>query len=224
MPSYGSGIVVEKQLGPAAPQAVCQPQTAVPNQPLQLNGTAAQGPTIVLDTARRLLVTSTDASPHTITLTGTNSQGSLTFEKLSLPGGGSTQSYFDYATITSVVPDGLPWSGTITIGTNAVGSTAPQILAHYMAIFVVGFDVTVEGGSTCSIECTRDIPFALPQIYVPDYKIIPPEVHWFPWPTMADMTADTISDVDSPINAWKLTVTAGTGLCVARAIPVGLRT
>lgn len=231
--SYGSTIVVRKKLGPADAQAIATPQTPEHGQPLELDGTAVREipgwrrdrKVAVLDTARRVRIHTTDVVPHTITLAGRNSQNAPVIEEVRLrPGGGETSSFFDYWMITSAVPDDEEWNGTVVIGTNTVGSTAPQIMAHYQAIFAIGADVTVEGTATCQIECTREVPMALPQIYRDGYYITPPKVHWFVWPTLANITDEQVSDIDTPVNAWRLTVISGSDLCVARIVPIGLRT
>jgi hypothetical protein len=227
MPSYGSTIVVTKQLTAASANNIALTQTPTSGTPFTLNGSLVTGGVAILDTGRRVIVTvGSEASARTVVLTGTNSQGTIVTETLAIPAStpGAVASYYDYVTLRSAVPGGGGWTAAATIGTNTTGSTAPQMPAHYQAIFNVGFQVTVVGTASCSIEVTMDIPYALPQIYTPGMTFIPPQVTWDAWTTLSAITMDTLGDVDSPVNAWRLTVNSGTGLCTARAVPVGLRT
>lgn len=231
---YGSTVIVRKQLSPANPHAIARPQVPERHElfglTLELNGDATRdvrGRQIaVLDTARRVQVISRDPRVHSVQVFGYNSQQAPIRERLEFPAGGGTRSsFFDYHLVMGVRPDDdEEWTGQVEIGTNSVGSTAPQIPAHYQAIFNIGFDVTVEGAANCSIEATRDVASALPYIYVDGHQFFQPKVHWFSWTTLENITNDKFSDIDSPVNAWRLTVHSGDGLCIARAIPIGLRT
>jgi len=224
---YGSTWRIEKQLTAASANNIALSQTPVSGTPLTLNGSTVTGGVATLDSQRRVRLTAgSEAAQRTLVLTGTNDQGTTISETITVPAttAGTYDSYFDYLTVTSALPLGGGWTAAITLGTNGVGSSQPQIPAHYQAIFNIGFDVTVTGTANCSIECTRDIPYALPNIYTSGMTFVPPQVNWFVWTTLSAITSDTFSDVDSPVNAWRLTVNSGTGLCVARAIPIGLRT
>jgi hypothetical protein len=224
---YGSTYRIEKQLAAASANNIALSQTPVSGTRFTLNGATVTGGVAILDTQRRVIVTAgSEAAQRTVVLTGTNSQNALISETITIPAStsGAVSSQLDYLTVTSALPLGGGWTAAATIGTNAVGSSAPQIMSHYQAIFNIGFDVTVTGTASCTIECTWEVPYALPQIYTPGMTFTQPIVHWDAWTTLTAITTEASGDVDSPVNAWRLTVNSGTGLCVARGIPVGLRT
>src|SRR5215813_8621976 len=131
---YGGTWRIEKQLGAASANAIALSQTPVSGTPLTLNGASVTAGVAVLDTQRRVLLTyGNEASARTMVLTGTNDQGAAISETLAIPSGagGTVASYFDYLTLTAALPLGGGWTAAVTLGTNGVGSTQPQILAHY---------------------------------------------------------------------------------------------
>lgn len=225
--SFSGTIVITKQLAAASANNLATSQTPTSGTPLTLNGSAVTGGVGVLDTQRRVLLTFGDeASARTLVLTGTNSQGTTIGETLSIPAGGSSTvaSLRDYLTITKALPLGGGWTAAVTLGTNGVGSTSPQLPSGYPAIFDIGFQVTPGSGNSVSIEITRDIPYAPPQPYVSGFTFVPPICDWDAWATLSELSLETISDVDSRVTAWRLTILSGTSLCTVRAAPIGLRT
>jgi hypothetical protein len=221
--------VVSKQLAAASANNIALSQTPVSGTLLTLNGAAVTAGVATLDASRRVLITyGNEAAPRQLVLTGTwDGPFSQISETVNIPAGaaGTIASYFDYFTISSALPLGGGWTAAVTLGTNTTGSTQPQIFSHYQAIFTIGVDVTNPGGATWEIDCTRDVPYALPNIYTSGMGFTPPQVNWFAWPTLTGQAGtDVAADIDSPVWACRLTVTAGTSLVSARFLPVGLRT
>jgi hypothetical protein len=220
---FGGIVVLSKVLAAASSNGICLSQTPVANTPLALSG-ASGG---VLDTGRRVLVTAgAEASQRTLVITGLNSQGVAISETLTIPAAsaGTYASARDYLVITSIVSP-TAFTTPVQVGTNATGSTAWFLPSHYQAEFSIGCQLSVPSGVTASVECTRDIPYAIPQIYQPGMSFNPPICDAFAWPTLNNVGAgEAIGDIDSPVTGVRLTVTAGTGRVTLRLDPIGLRT
>jgi hypothetical protein len=222
--SFGGTTVITTSRIAGVANNIAASQTPVSGTPLTLTATP-----VVLDDQRRVIVTpSSEAAQRTLLLTGTDNTGVTISETLTIPATSTAvvQSQRDYKTIISAVPGGGGWTGAMTLGTNGVASTVPQLPAHFQAIFDIGFECNIVSGSAnFSIEFTRDIPYAIPQIYTSGFAFVPPICLWLPWPTLQNITDGGVyGDIDSAVTAWRLTINSGTGVCQARATPVGLRT
>lgn len=239
MPSYQQTTVVTKSLTAAVANGIATLQLPVSGTPINLNGSLVTTGVATLDTGRRVQIAiNAEAAPRTMTLIGTNSGGATITEVVSIPQGTATtlSSYNDFATVTAAIPGGGGWTGNITLGTNTTGSTMAQVPAHYAAVFTLAFDITAPTGYSMTttpnfaIECTRDIPYPMMSIYNPGQSVAPTPVNWFAWPTFTAITpapanfAEWIGDIDSPVNAWRLTMLLAGGPVTVRATPVGLRT
>jgi hypothetical protein len=219
---FGGIVVLSKALAAASSNNICLSQTAAAGVPLNLSGSSGG----VLDTGRRVLVTvGSEAAQRTLVITGLNSQGTQISETITVPAGtpGAISSQRDYLVITSIVSPAA-FAAPIRVGTSTTGSTAWFLPSHYGAEFGVGCSVSVPSGTVCSVECTRDVPFAIPQIYQPGYTFVPPICDAFPWPTLNAINTESFGDIDSPVTGVRLTVTAGTGRVTLRLDPLGLRT
>ena len=220
---FGGITILSKQLSAASNNNICLSQTPAAGAPLNLSGSSGG----VLDTGRRVLVTvGSEASQRTLLITGLNSQGAVISETLTIPAtsAGTYASARDYLVVTSITSP-TAFTAAVTVGTNAVGSTAWFLPSHYQAEFSIGCQMSVPTGGTASVECTRDYPLAVPQIYVSGQAIVPPICDAFAWPTLNNVgPGESIGDIDSPVTGVRLTVTAGTGRAVLRMTPIGLRT
>jgi hypothetical protein len=156
---------------------------------------------------------------------GLGSQGQTISETLTIPAtsAGSYATARDYLVVTSIT-SATAFSAPLTVGTNAVGSTQWVLPSHYVAAFGVGCSVSVPSGTVCSVECTRDVPYAIPQIYQPGYTIVPPICDAFPWPTLNGINTESFGDIDSAVTGIRLTVQSGAGRVTLRMDPIGLRT
>jgi hypothetical protein len=220
---FGGAITLSKMLTAASSTAICLSQIPAANTPLLLNGTTGGA----LDTGRRVIVTAgSEAAQQTLVITGLSSQGAPISETLTIPSGttGVYPSARDYLVVTSIVSP-TAFTAAITVGTSATGSTQWYLPAHYQAEFSIGCSLTVPAGGTASVECTRDIPYAIPEIYQPGMSFNPPICDAFPWPTLNNVgPGESIGDIDSPVTGVRLTISAGTGRVTLRMTPIGLRT
>jgi len=287
---YGGTIIVSKALAAASANNISLSQIPAASTPLLLNGTTGG----TLDTGRRVIITAgSEAAQRTIVINGLTSQGAPISETITIPSGtaGVYPSARDYLVVTSITSPAA-FTAAVTIGTNAVGSTAWFLPSHYGAEFGVGCQLSVPTGGVASVECTRDVPYAAPAIYQSGMGIMPPICDAFAWPTLSGVVRDqrwrtarrrrlgmtagrgtrripthrrlfrrygrrwaktggrrllsriagrarhnlmrrdrigvgageAVGDVDSPVAAIRLTVTAGTGRVTLRLDPLGLRT
>src|SRR6516165_9074388 len=160
---FGGAITLSKMLTAASSTAICLSQIPAANTPLLLNGTTGGA----LDTGRRVIVTAgSEAAQQTLVITGLTSQGAPISETITIPSGtaGVYPSARDYLVVTSITSPAA-FTAAVTIGTNAVGSTAWFLPSHYGAEFGVGCQLSVPTGGVASVECTRDVPYAAPAIY-----------------------------------------------------------
>ncbi len=217
-------IILRKQLTAASANNLALSQTPTSGTPLTLTALAATG----LDSMRRILLTTgSEASQRTLVLTGKGNEGEVISETLTIPATtvGTVQSLRDYLTLTSALPLGGGWSNAVTLGTSAVGSSEPQIVNWHVTSFEIGFALElISGTGIASLEVTRDIPYAPIQIYNPGYAIMAPINLWYPWPELNSVEGSAIGTVDDPITAFRLTISAGTGLWQLDAVPAGFRT
>ena len=221
--SFGGITILTKALVSASANNVCLCQIPAAGVPLNLSGSSGG----VLDTGRRALVTvGSEAAQRTLVIAGLNSAGVAISETLTIPAtsAGSISSQRDYLVITSIVSP-TAFTAAVTVGTSGVGSTAWFLPSHYQAEFAIGCQLSVPAGGTASVEATRDVPYAVPQIYQPGMSFNPPICDAFAWPTLNNVgPGEAIGDIDSPVTGVRLTVTAGTGRVTLRLDPLGLRT
>ena len=106
----------------------------------------------VLDTPRRILITTTDTTT-TYTLFGTNASGFAQSETL-LNTGTSIYSQLDYATITSITAS-QAGTAAITVGTNGIAST-PWVRLDEYALPQTAIQVDVTGTVNFTVQSTLD--------------------------------------------------------------------
>jgi hypothetical protein len=183
---------------------------------ITLNGSAVVNGVAVLDTQRRVLITSgaSDAG-ITYTVNGTNGAGFPISDTFA--GGATTaQSNLDFLTVTSVTHTGSVAS-TVTIGTNTVGSSLWQIVNT--GPVPTNFSWYIEGRTgttTFNLEYTFDDPNILPGTGGLNAAGLT-----FPSPITLTSTAGTAS-MTTPFFAWRLTTLTGTGTLVVRGLQSGL--
>lgn len=139
---------------------------------LVLNGSLVADGIATLDTPRRILITNAaDETGNTVVLTGTGRTGQVQSETVTLGGIGSTASVLDYATLTSAVLKTTA-SGNLSIGTNAVASSAWVMLDPW-AFGQIGVTTGVAGTVNYDIEITGDDPND------PTNPVDPADMIWF---------------------------------------------
>jgi hypothetical protein len=119
---------------------------------LTLNGSTVVKGVAVLDTARRVLITTGDTT-HTFTVTGTTPTGTTISEVV---GPITTSAYTaqDFQTVTSVTINGAA-TAAVTVGTNGVAST-PWIHLDEWAYPQVFLQCDVTGTVNYTIQQTMD--------------------------------------------------------------------
>jgi len=94
-----------------------------PTSSITLNGAAVVGGVAILDTARRVLVTTVaDESAKRITIVGTDLTGQVQTDIITGPNATTGQSNLDFKTITSMSIN-VAAAGALTVGTNGVASS-----------------------------------------------------------------------------------------------------
>jgi len=178
--------------------------------------------TVVLDAQRRVLITSgSDDSGITFTVTGTNQPGFPITETIAGGNATSVFSNLDFKTVTNVTHSGSV-AGTLTVGTNSIGSSLWQITNYNCDPEAIGFVVELRSGAaTFTIEYTFDDPNILPGTGGLNASGLA-----FPFPrslaTVTNSTATVDAAFTTPILAYRLTTNAGTGTVVFRGLQMGL--
>lgn len=135
---------------------------------LTLNGSLVVGGVAILDSPRRILATTADAT-HTLTVVGLSPTGTQLTEILVL-NGTSVQSTLDYAKVTSITINAAA-TGAITVGTNGVAST-PWMCLDPWAPGATGIQCDVTGVVNYSVQSTFDDPNN------PTSPVLPSAVTW----------------------------------------------
>lgn len=185
------------------------------------SGTIAAGATFTLvattlDVQRRLLFTPAgNESANVFTITGTNDAGNRVVENLAGANATTFQSNLDFKTVSSIRARNAT-AGTMSVGTNGVGSSLWQVLNWNPTPLNVGFQVELRtGAATFTVEETFDDPnnllagleFALPFNS-----------------SVAAATSTVQGSITTPVTALRLTTTAGTGTLWFRMLQAGLTT
>lgn len=233
---------VRVSLNPAAASAnnIAQSQTPTSGTALTLNGSTVSGGVATLDIPRRVLLTfGNEASNRTLTVTGTDRNGNVISEILSVPSGtgGTVYTQQDLKTVTSLLPLGGGWTAAVTVGTNAVASTQ-WFVREWGQIGKMGVLISIpSSGPTVQLEVTWDDPNAVqevvpygaspePQSAVPPLAVIAPasEAIFAPttgvalttqaWAGITSTGGGAASAFDVPVFAMRMTNTAGTGTSV----------
>lgn len=177
--------------------------------------------TVVLDTQRRIAFSSGgDDSGITFTVTGTNQAGFPITDTFAGANTTTYQSNLDFKTITNVTHSGSV-AGTLTIGTNAVGSSLWQIVNWNANPTNLGYVIELRSGAASfTMDYTLDDPNILPGTGGLNAAGLA-----YPLATAsASAAVTTTGSFTSPIVAWRLTTLTGTGTLVVRALQSGLGT
>jgi hypothetical protein len=187
-----------------------------------INGSAASGGVATLDTQRRVIITSGgNDSAITFTVFGTNGAGFPIQDTFAGTNAGVAQSNLDFKTVTKVTQSAAIAS-TITIGTNTVGSSLWQITNWNADPENIGFVVELRSGAaTYTVEYTFDDPNILPGTGGLNAAGLA-----FPLARSLSTVTNQTTTVDAafatPVLAYRLTTSAGTGTLVFRGLQAGL--
>lgn len=188
---------------------------------ITLNGSAVAGGVATLDTQRRVLITSGgNDTAINFTVNGTNGAGFPISDTFA--GGNPTAvSNLDFKTVTSVTHTGSV-AGTVTVGTNTTGSSLWQIVNWnaYPPNISVAVQL-VSGAVTFTVEHTYDDPNILPMTGGLNAAGFTFPV---PWPdgSLNTVTTSGETQINTPITAWRVTTTAGTGTLSIRGMQDGI--
>ena len=146
--NFGGAVIVPGTGGTGTPSVVF---TTNPG----LNGSLVNSyGVVVLDTPRRILITTTDTTTK-FTINGTSPSGSLLTETF-VVAGGATYSVLDYATVTSITTNQQP-TAALTIGTNGVASS-PWARLDEWANTQVTIQCDVSGNCNYTVQSSMDDP------------------------------------------------------------------
>lgn len=210
-------IYVTKQLDAADPDNIFE--SAQPNAgPLTLDGVAVVDGVAILDTQRRVLITSdADDSGNTFTITGTDDQGHVISETVTGPDGTPTtvSTTLDFKTVTEVEISGNA-VGNILVGTNGVGATPPIPLDQYVPDFTVMLATILRSGAAnWTVQFTFDDVFAA---YAPqDVQAKgapagnPTTIVWWDHADITAKSADAKGSLVDPVKAVRLLINSGEG-------------
>lgn len=208
-------VVLTKALVAASANNICLSQTPAAAGALILNGSTVTAGVATLDTQRRVLATTAGAdSGKTLVLTGTDIQGNIITETLTLPSTSTVASTRDFYTITSAVVSAA-LAGAITVGTNTTGSTVwvpMDINGAYGS--PIGIQCIVTGTVTYTVEYTQDDPF--------NYVNAAPNAFSSTDTGVVGAITSKQSVFTVIPRATRLTITAGTGSVVYTVIHTSL--
>lgn len=206
-------VVLPKSLAAASVDCISKGQTLAAAGNILLNGTDVVGGVAVLDTQRRILITSDgDDSGVTFKLTGGNQTGQPINEIVQGGSKAAVSSVLDFLTLGTVYADGKIASH-VTIGTSGTGST-PWIMPNYnITPFDAQLNVVVAGTVTYSVETTMD-SYALPAN--PTTQPIADAT------TLAASTISGALSMTSPVVGIRTTVTADTGTVTTKFLQAGI--
>lgn len=180
---------------------------------ITLNGSLVSGGVATLDTPRRIRITSGgNDSGITFTIIGTNYFGNSLSETITGPNATTADTTQDFATVTSVTHTGSV-AGTVTVGTNGVGSTPWYNLDPFTDTFNVGIGVVVSGTVNFTVQYTYDDANA------PYTGTFPTA---FDLSALASKTANTDGTLTNPCWGVRLTINSGTGTAKIVVIQVGI--
>lgn len=154
---------VRKSLTLAAADAdgIAKSQTPAGAGALTLNGDLISGGVYTADVARRIIVvTVSNESSKTVTITGTNIDDIAQVETMTGPNATTGVSTKDFKTVTSVVVSAA-FTGAVTIGTNGKASTAWIVLdpSDIYGRHHTGVALSVELTSGASLNFTVEHTF-----------------------------------------------------------------
>ena len=191
-----------------------------------VNAQAAGATTMTLATTivdpnnqRRLLFTTTaDDSPTRFVIVGTNQAGFPITETIAGVNNSTTQTNMDFKTVASIKTLTGSTVGTVSFGTNGVGSTLWYIMnqnATPVNIECSGIVSSVSTAVTWGVQYTYDDPNNLPS----GVGTAAPFNH----PTLNNLAGTTSLDgpINDPVFAIRFIVTAGTGTVRGTIIQAG---
>jgi hypothetical protein len=213
-----------KSLAAASANNIALSQTTSAGVPaVALTGAAVVNGVAILDTQRRVIITSAgNDSGLTFTVTGTNQTGQRIVDTFLGANIGVAVSNLDFLTVTSIVGSGAT-AASITVGTNSTGSSPWFMPNYHLTPFSLNFAATVVSGAvTYSLETTMDDYWTPPgQVNVP-WASTPPGSIRVAATTIAAATTNQTLILTGAVRGWRATITAGTGVLACQAEQAGI--
>lgn len=176
-----------------------------------LNGDAVSGGVATLDTARQVLITSGgDDSDITFTVTGTNYAGAPLTETITGSDSTTAATTQDFLTVTSVTHTGSV-EGTVTVGTNTVGSTNIFYANRENNCSLFGIAVVIDGTVNYTVEWTLDDPNSPYTDTFPTWFSPSAAVPGITPVDLSGLSANVYGAILSPVTAIRATINSGTG-------------
>lgn len=210
-------VVVSKSLVGDDPNGIAASQSLASAGNLDLGGVLSTNGVATLDTPRRIIVTPAgDETGVNYTFYGTIESGAEVSQTVA----GAAIAFgpdYDFKTVTRVATDAATVS-TVEVGTNTVGATRWIQPSVEMTPVQLSLAVVVSGSVNFTVQYTYDQPNP------PAAQTTQPVPIPLPWDLTAlqNKTANTASDIDVPIAAYRLQVNSGTGTATLTAIQSGI--
>lgn len=202
-----------KTLTASSVNNICLVQTTAGAADLILNGAAVVSGVAILDTQRRVSLTSAgNDSAINFTIYGTNDAGKTISETIAGPNANTVSTSQDFKTVTRIAASALVGTN-VSAGTTGVGSTPWWPANRHITRFSVacGYQL-ISGSQTVTVEFTDDEVWPPLYIYQPGWSQTQPVPVATPVTGMSGISANTVAEVTRPCAAFRLTVTAGTGV------------
>ena len=220
-------VVASKSLVAASANNVAHSQVPLNNTPLTLNGSTVTAGVATLDTQRRALLTyGNETAARTMLITGTNQAGATISETLAVPATapGTVATVQDFYTITSALASGGNWNAAVTLGTNGVGSTPWFVPDLWLTptLMEIATELAVGGTANWTIEVTDDDPKMPLAPFQPGYNQALPICNAVGWLGLTAISANASAVINTPIQAWRLTINSGQSVVTAKLQQAGL--
>lgn len=207
-------FILKKQLVAASANAICLQQAPAVAGNLLLNGALVAGGVGVLDSQRRVLITSggNDLGVN-YTVYGTNDAGTAIQETVAGTNGATVATLQDFKTVTRVTNSAAVAAPGVSVGTNGTGSTPWFVPNPHTTPFEVALAYElVSGAQNASVEISDDEVLAPISIYSAGFNQLPPvPTNVFVLAGMTAMIANTEGDVTRTCRGIRLTVNSGLG-------------
>lgn len=188
----------------AVANGICLSQTGVTT--FTLNGSLVSSGVAILDTTRRVAITSNNVdNDKYFTITGTSASGNIQTETLLGPDTATVYTSLDFKTVTSVVASATV-TGNITVGTNGVASS-PWVMFDPYSFPQIALQCDVTGSVNYTVQQTLDDPNSSTN------PVAPSAVVWINNPTAGLVGASTDQQGSYAIGPLfaKVTLNSGTG-------------
>jgi hypothetical protein len=191
--------------------------TQTPASAVTLNGSLVVAGVAILDTPRRVLITTTgNESSKTFTIVGTNWSGSSISEVMTGPNATTGASVLDYATVTSITISATA-ANALTVGTNGVAAS-PWVNLDPWSNSYIAIQCTVSGTVNYTVQQTLDDPNS------PTSPVAVASMTWVSSSDPAVVAATTTQQTNyafTPI--WsRVLLNSGTGTVTAKYVQSGV--